>query len=85
MPHSDGASEKVSISPGTSLRDEVREALRAVLLNSSAPAAAKISAARTLLEFFDDERDQGLRRVSEMTLEELDQEIATLSQARHRT
>jgi hypothetical protein len=80
----DGASEKVSVAPGTSLRDEVREALRAVLLDSLAPAAAKVSAARTLMEFFDDERDRGSgRRLSEM-LDELDQEIARLSQGRHR-
>jgi len=84
MPQSDGTSEKVSMAPGTSLRDELREALRAVLLDSSTPAAAKVSAARTLMEFFDDEPGRGSRRLSEMTMDELDQEIARLSQVRPR-
>jgi hypothetical protein len=36
------------------------------------------------MEFFDDERDRGSgRRASEMTLDELDDEIARLGQARH--
>jgi hypothetical protein len=80
MRQSDGTSEKVSMSPGASLRDEAREALRAVLLDSGTPAAAKVSAARTLMEFFDDEPGRGSRRLSEMTMDELDQEIARSSQ-----
>jgi hypothetical protein len=83
MPRSDGLSEKVNEALSTSLRVEVKEALRAVLLDRSAPAAARTSAARTLMELFDDERDRGSgRRASEMTLDELDEEIARLGQAR---
>jgi hypothetical protein len=67
-----------------SLRDEVREALRSVLADRSASAAAKASAGRTLLEFFvgpetDSKRGRG---ASELTLEELDEEIAHLTSQR---
>lgn len=60
-----------------SLRDEVREALRRVLSDNSASAAAKASAGRTLLEYFDDGSAAGAgRRSVELSLEELDAEIA---------
>jgi hypothetical protein len=83
MPLSAGRLEKVNEMPVESLRVEVREALRAVLLDRLAPAAARISAARTLMEFFDDERSGTGRRVLEMTLDEIDDEIAQLIQGRH--
>lgn len=69
----------------TSLRDEVKEALRAVLRDVGASAAAKASAGRTLLEFYDDaENSPGRgRRSSEMTVEELDAEIARLTSQRN--
>jgi hypothetical protein len=61
----------------TSLRDEVREALRNVLHDSTASAAAKASAGRTLLEYFDVGGDARMgRRSTELTVEELDAEIA---------
>lgn len=69
----------------SSLRSEVREALRAVLADKAASAAAKASAARTLMEFFDDENASaagGGRRASEMTVDELDAEIARLTKGR---
>ncbi|WLB24936.1 hypothetical protein QIH85_23945 [Bradyrhizobium japonicum] len=66
-----------------SLRTEVREALRKVLADSSASAAAKASAARTLMEYFDDEDSAGSgRRASEMSADELDQEIERLTRAK---
>ncbi|UQD96077.1 hypothetical protein [Bradyrhizobium japonicum] len=66
-----------------SLRIEVREALRAVLSSPTASAAAKASAARTLMEYFDDEPDAGGgRRASEMSADELDAEIARLTRAK---
>jgi hypothetical protein len=62
----------------TSLREEVREAMRAILRDPGASAAAKASAGRTLMEFFEGpENGPGRgRRSTEMTVEELDQEIA---------
>lgn len=60
------------------LREQVREALVSVLTDIGASAAAKASAGRTLLEFFDEagnEPGKG-RQATELTLEELDAEIA---------
>jgi len=59
------------------LRAEVLDALRSVLKDSRAPAAAKASAGRTILEHYA-QKEQGLsgRRGNEMTLAELDEEIA---------
>jgi hypothetical protein len=74
-------SAKVSDEPKASLRDEVREALRAVLASPAASAAAKASAARTLMEFFDDSDAATGRRASEMTADELDEEIKRLTRA----
>ncbi|MEY9184726.1 gamma-glutamyl:cysteine ligase YbdK (ATP-grasp superfamily) [Bradyrhizobium sp. USDA 326] len=76
-------SSKESDGQKVALRDEVREALRAVLASPSASAAAKASAARTLMEYFDDEDSAGSgRRASEMTADELDAEIARLTRAK---
>jgi hypothetical protein len=74
-------SAKVSDEPKASLRDEVREALRAVLASPTASAAAKASAARTLMEFFSEEEQGTGRRASEMTADELDEEIKRLTRA----
>jgi hypothetical protein len=62
------------------LKDIVREALLRVLSDDSASAAAKASAGRTLLEYFDNE-DSGTRatrRGADMTAAELDSAIADL-------
>ena len=67
---------------GAALRREAREALRNVLDDPSAAAAAKASAARTLLEHFDEGSDpERERRASEMTVDELDAEIDRRRQA----
>ena len=59
------------------LRVIVREALLNVLKDPEASAAAKASAGRTLLQYFN-EQDQGLsgRRGADMTAAELDAAIA---------
>jgi hypothetical protein len=62
-----------------SLRDEVREAMRAVLRDPAASAAAKASAGRTLMEFFAEEAPGRGRRSTELTVDELDAEIARLT------
>ena len=63
-----------------SLRDEVKEALRSVLRDPSASAAAKASAGRTLLEYFDDtETHASARRGADMTAAELDEAIKAFS------
>ncbi|WGD56067.1 hypothetical protein QA641_20520 [Bradyrhizobium sp. CB1650] len=79
MPQAGAVSPKVTDGPNMTLRDEVREALRAVLSDASASAMAKASAARTLIELFDDGGEASPGRASEMTLDELDEEIARLS------
>lgn len=72
---------KLPQSPVGTLREEVREALRRVLSDPGASAAAKASAGRTLMEFFDDgETAAGKGRGGlEMTAEELDAEISRLT------
>ena len=61
------------------LRDIVKDALLKILNDESANAAAKASASRTLLEYFDD-RDsaRATRRGVDMTASELDAAIALL-------
>ena len=60
-----------------SLRDEVKESLRSVLRDPLASAAAKASAGRTLLEYFDDtETHTNTRRGADMTAAEIDHAIA---------
>jgi hypothetical protein len=63
-----------------SLRDEVKQALRAVLRDKDASAAAKASAGRTLLEYFSDSESAHLnaRRGADMSAAELDAMIARL-------
>jgi hypothetical protein len=62
------------------LKAEVREALRKVLSDPAASAAAKASAARTLMEYFAEEESAAARRApGEMTLSEIDAEIARLT------
>jgi hypothetical protein len=62
------------------LRQEVKEALRAVLRDPAASAAAKASAGRTLLEYFDDSESShaSARRGADMSAAELDAAIARL-------
>jgi hypothetical protein len=68
----------------TSLREEVREAMRAILRDPGASAAAKASAGRTLMEFFEGPENGpgGGRRSTELTADELDAEIARLTRVR---
>jgi len=65
--------------PTTTLRGEVKESLLSILRDSSASAAAKASAGRTILEYFSDsESASSKRRGAEMSARELDDEIAKL-------
>ena len=62
------------------LRDVVKEALLSLLTDPLAPAAAKASAGRTLLDYFDGDHEHAHgnsgKRTSELTLAELDAELA---------
>ena len=63
-----------------SLRDEVLEALRGVLHEKTASAAARASAGRTILEYFGGESGSGGgKRGAELSIAELDAEIARLT------
>ena len=63
-----------------SLRNEVKESLLSILRDQDASAAAKASAGRTLLEYFDDsETLPHARRGADMNAAELDAAIAELS------
>jgi hypothetical protein len=66
--------------PQATLRDEVRESLLSILRDPGASAAAKASAGRTLLEYFDDSETThaSARRGADMSAAELDQAIAEL-------
>jgi len=74
------AAQTPAVSNGTetiTLRNEVKQALRNVLRDASASAAAKASAGRTLLEYFDDtETHANIRRGADMSAAELDHAIA---------
>jgi hypothetical protein len=63
-----------------SLHDEIRQALLTILRDEGANAAAKASAARTLLEYFDDSKSHhsSTARGSEMSAAELDAAIAAI-------
>ena len=63
-----------------SLRNEVKESLLSILRDPGASAAAKASAGRTLLEYFDDSESSSTtaRRGADMSAAELDQAIADL-------
>jgi hypothetical protein len=60
------------------LKATVGEALLSIVTDNDAPAAARASAGRTLLEYFsDNEHAHGSnKRSAEMSLAELDEEIA---------
>ena len=62
------------------LRTEVRESLLGILRDKDASAAAKASAGRTLLEYFDDSETThaSARRGADMSAAELDAAIADL-------
>lgn len=62
------------------LRDEVKESLLSILRDDGASAAAKASAGRTLLEYFDDVESSSstARRGADMTAAELDAAIDKL-------
>jgi hypothetical protein len=63
------------------LRDEVRDALLAILRDASSAATARASAARTLCEYFGEEAGSGEhKRAEEMTVDEIDREIASIQQ-----
>lgn len=63
-----------------SLREEVREALLTVLRDHSAPAMAKASAGRTLIEMSreDDATPRDHKPAVEMTEDEIDSELSQL-------
>jgi len=63
-----------------SLRTEVKESLLSILRDQGASAAAKASAGRTLLEYFDDSESThaSARRGADMSAAELDAAIAEL-------
>ena len=69
--------------PIASLREIVRESLLNVLRDESASAAAKASAGRTLLEYFDDadHHNASNKRGVELSIDDLDSEIARLTKA----
>jgi len=74
--------EKQTETPIGSLRQIVRESLLNVLKDESASAAAKASAGRTLLEYFDDSEtlaSKGKRGV-ELSIADLDAEIARIGE-----
>jgi len=64
----------------TSLHDEVKQSLLTILRDDLANAAAKASAARTLLEYFDDTKHHtnSNARGSELSAAELDAMIEQL-------
>ena len=68
--------------PGSTptLRNEVKESLLSILRDQDASAAAKASAGRTLLEYFDDSETThaSARRGADMSAAELDAAIAEL-------
>lgn len=76
--------QKDSDGHGVSLREEVKQALRNVMNDPEASAAAKASAGRTLLEFFLEDPNAGTgdgRSAREMTPTEIDEEINRLTRA----
>lgn len=65
-----------------SLKAEVRDALLGILRDKSAPASAVASAGKTLYEMFkDDEGANDVSEATEMSVDELDAEIARMSKA----
>ena len=72
-----GRKNASATAPRQSLRDEVREALLTVLRDGEAPAAARASAGRTLLEHFDDRPADTGGSIDDMSLDELDRLISS--------
>jgi len=65
--------------PSGTLRDKVQQALLAIIDDPEASAAAKASACRTLLDFFASDKGRDDKRAAEMSIAELDEELARLS------
>ena len=67
-----------SVVPMATLQEHVKQALLAILADPGASAAAKASAGRTLLDYFGDNDTASVsgKRTSELTLAELDAELA---------
>lgn len=64
-----------------SLRDEVRDALLEVLRDGKAPPTARAIAGRSLVQLMGDGYEPGAKApASELTIEELDAEIAASQQ-----
>lgn len=78
----DSSADSLKPEPAIPLSAEVREALRAVLHDAGAAAQAKTSAGRTLMEWFGEEQLGVAKPMSEMTMAEIDAEIARLTRAR---
>ena len=68
---------------GVSLRAEVKDALLAILRDGAAPGSAKASAARTLAEFYFEDEDNAVERrpATELSIDELDEQIARMEKA----
>ena len=66
------------------LREEVRDALLAIVRDKEAPATARAHAARSLVLMLGEESSPGeLRDPSAMTMDELDAEIAAATGNQH--
>ena len=79
MKQSEPQTPDTALNKGT-LREVVKQALLDILSDKSAPAAAKASACRALLDHFgDQDHSANGKRTSEMTLEELDAAIESHS------
>jgi hypothetical protein len=74
--------KNASVTTATStLRSEVREALLTIVLDAAAPAAARASAGRTLLEHFGAEREKDDRPIDELSEEQLTELIGDKNDA----
>ena len=68
-------------SPRKTLREEVRDALLSMMRDTSAPATARASAARSLVLMLAEEKTpEDQREASGMTIDEIDAEIAGIQQ-----
>ena len=63
-----------------SLKEEVRDALLAIVRDGAAPATARAHAARSLVLMMGEEDPGDRRPLSAMSLDELDAEIASIQQ-----
>lgn len=74
--------KKASEAKRTSLRDEVREALLVVLRDPKASPTARAIAGRSLMQILGDYGDPDAKApAAELSIEELDEEIAQLANA----